>query len=80
MTHRKDIVKSPIRKIGIAALGAALLTGLAACGGDAANDDTAGESAGGGETITLGFIPSWTDGRSMGNLLKAQLEDLGYTV
>nr|WP_255436427.1 glycine betaine ABC transporter substrate-binding protein [Tessaracoccus sp. MC1756] len=50
------------------------MTGVAACGPEAT--DAAEPS----KNITLGFIPSWTDGRSMGNLLKAQLEDMGYTV
>ncbi|WP_119698578.1 glycine betaine ABC transporter substrate-binding protein [Microbacterium halotolerans] len=35
---------------------------------------------GDGETITLGFIPSWTDGRSTAYLLEDQLERLGFTV
>lgn len=76
-----------IRKTGIAVLGAALLTGLAACG-DASetaspgNDGTTGSGAAGDgdRQITLGFIPSWTDGRSMGHLLKKKLEEMGYEV
>ena len=80
---RKETVKSSaIRKFGLAALSAALLTGLAACGGDTGTGTDGGTDANGApdKNITLGFIPSWTDGRSMGNLLKAQLEDMGYTV
>lgn len=65
-----------IRKLGIAALAAAAAVSLAACGDGASG---AGDEAGKG-TITLGFIPSWTDGRSVGNLLKVQLEELGYEV
>lgn len=66
-----------IRKFGIAALSAALLTGLAACGADT---DTSGDNGEASKNITLGFIPSWTDGRVMGHLLAGQLEDMGYTV
>ena len=54
-------------------------------GGDANNeetqDDTEGEAAGGeGGTITLGIIPSWTDGLSTAYLWKNVLESEGYTV
>lgn len=64
---------------GAAAGGAAILAlGLAACttGADAENgggDDSLG-------TITLGYIPSWTDGLSTAFLLQDQLEKMGYTV
>ncbi len=64
---------------GAAAGGAAILAlGLAACttGADAENgggDDSLG-------TITLGYIPSWTDGLSTAYLLQDQLEKMGYTV
>lgn len=50
-------------------------------GGDAASEEE--EDATGGEdlgTITLGFLPSWTDGLSTAWLLKDQLEAIGYTV
>lgn len=71
------------------ALGAAAALGLtlAACNPD--NSDTGGDaddattSEGGGEdlgTITLGYIPSWTDGLSTAYLLEAKLEEAGYTV
>ncbi|KKI16746.1 hypothetical protein XM48_14075 [Leucobacter sp. Ag1] len=42
--------------------------------------DEATGGAGSGKTITLGFLPSWTDGLSMTYLLKDQLEKEGYTV
>jgi glycine betaine/proline transport system substrate-binding protein len=62
--------------------GAALL--LSACG-DGGGDDTSaasGDSAAGGgtDTITMGFLPSWSDGLSMAYLLEHQLEQVGYTV
>ena len=44
---------------------------------DATGDDAAGTASG---TITLGFIPSWTDGLSTAYLLENRLEKLGYTV
>ena len=74
-------MKSSIRTFGIAAL-SATLRGLAACSADTGETTDAGNGDGGGEdkNITLGFVPSWTDGRSMGHLLKGQLEDMGYTV
>lgn len=58
---------------------------LAACGsdtGDGGKDGTA-DAAGGGDisgTITMGFLPAWTDGLSMAYLLQNQLEEMGYTV
>lgn len=71
---------------------AASLT-LAACGSESGDDSEAGGgnesaessedsgSAGGAEgTITLGFIPSWTDGLSTAYLLEDQLTKLGYEV
>ena len=74
-------MNSSIRTFGIAALSATLL-GLAACSADTGETTDAGNGDGGGQdkNITLGFVPSWTDGRSMGHLLKGQLEDMGYTV
>lgn len=70
MNHRMS------RRIALAATaGIAALT-LSACGGAPA-DTGAGEGKG---TITLGYIGSWTDGRSTAYLLENQLEQLGYTV
>lgn len=66
-----------------AATGAALLgLTLAACGSDDSGSDTSGDGAAGGDkgTITMGFIPSWTDGLSTAYLLEDQLGKLGYTV
>jgi len=65
----------------IAALGVTASLVLAGC---ATGDDTAGGDGDTGTedkgTITLGFLPSWTDGLSMAYLLQDQFEKLGYTV
>lgn len=69
-------------------MGAALLalSLTAACGGgeggsgtDAAATGGSG-AAGGDREITMGIIPSWTDGLSTAYLLKNVLESEGYTV
>ncbi|MFJ6678081.1 glycine betaine ABC transporter substrate-binding protein [Microbacterium sp. NPDC091382] len=66
---------------GILAIGAAASLALAGC---ATGNQTEGGSNEGGEdslgTITLGFLPSWTDGLSTAYLLEDQLEKAGYTV
>ncbi len=62
---------SIMRKLGAAVLAASLTLGLAACGGSADS---------GKEEINIGFIPSWTDGRSTAYLLANQLEKMGYKV
>ena len=72
------------QKIGAALSAAALGLTLAACGAD----ETTTPSTGGSETnatedmgtITLGFLPAWTDGLSTAYLLENQLEQMGYTV
>lgn len=57
--------------------------GLAACSGNASTGGTGsggnGES-GEGATITLGYVPSWTDGLSTAYLLDNRLQAMGYTV
>ncbi|WP_251455174.1 glycine betaine ABC transporter substrate-binding protein [Microbacterium sp. Marseille-Q6648] len=65
---------------GILALGAAATLTLAGCAGG--SDDTGNGGSGSDEmgTITLGYLPSWTDGLSTAYLLENQLEKLGYTV
>ncbi|MEJ1092404.1 glycine betaine ABC transporter substrate-binding protein [Microbacterium istanbulense] len=76
------------RKItAIAALGAAATLVLAGCSSDGTGGTggtggtTSGETGAGDKgTITLGFLPSWTDGLSTAYLLEDQLEKLGYTV
>ncbi|MCS0499076.1 glycine betaine ABC transporter substrate-binding protein [Protaetiibacter mangrovi] len=56
-----------------------LAVALAAC---STGDADTGDNGDGGDkgTITLGFIPSWTDGLSTAYLLQDQLEKIGYTV
>lgn len=67
---------------GILALGAAASLALVGCSSDSSgdnggSDDTASESNG---TITLGYLPSWTDGLSTAYLLEDQLGKMGYDV
>ncbi|UFU06481.1 glycine betaine ABC transporter substrate-binding protein [Ruania halotolerans] len=64
---------------------AAVGLSLAACGDS--GDSDGGTTGGSGEdtgddlgTITLGYIPSWTDGLSTAYLLENKLEEAGYTV
>lgn len=51
---------------------------LSACGGG--NDAASGDDSASGGTVTLGFIPSWTDGLSTAYVWKHVLEDKGYDV
>ena len=73
MTHRFS--RKTVAAVGATALG----LGLAACG-DSGSDSGAGGEGGDKGTITLGFIPSWTDGLSTAYLLEDQLTKAGYTV
>jgi len=74
------------RLISIVALGAAASFALAGCATDGAggtSDLTGGGTTGAtGDkgTITLGYLPSWTDGLSTAYLMQDQLEKLGYDV
>ena len=68
------MLNTGLRKLGAVLLAAIMTLSLAACGGD---DKAGGDKK---ETITLGFIPSWTDGRSTAYLLANKLESMGYTV
>lgn len=62
---------------GLMALGFA----TAACGSDdGGSNGSSGDGGEGGGTITLGIIPSWTDGLSTAYLWKNVLEQEGYTV
>ena len=66
---------------GALALGAAAALVLAGCSSDGGSDDGGTAPAGDDKgTITLGFLPSWTDGLSTAYLLENQLGKLGYTV
>lgn len=65
----------------IAALGAVASLTLAGCSSDGAGGTGGGEAGAEDKgTITLGFLPSWTDGLSTAYLLQDQFEKLGYTV
>jgi glycine betaine/proline transport system substrate-binding protein len=64
------------KRIAIMAVATGLGLSLAACG---SSDDNSGEGEGKG-TVTLGIIPSWTDGLSTALLWENVLEDKGYTV
>ncbi|MDA4890367.1 MULTISPECIES: glycine betaine ABC transporter substrate-binding protein [Microbacterium] len=69
----------------LTALAAAAALALAGCasggtGGTGGGGGTDGAPGGDKGTITLGFLPSWTDGLSTAYLLKDQLEKVGYTV
>jgi glycine betaine/proline transport system substrate-binding protein len=71
------------RGVRLAAGMAAIALTATACGGD--EGDGTDASASGGDTatcdaVTLGFIPSWTDGLSMAHLWKDVLESRGYEV
>lgn len=66
------------RIIGVGALS---VTAVLTLGGCATGYDLAGGGAGSdAEQITLGYIPSWTDGVTMAYLLEDQLEKQGYAV
>lgn len=62
------------------ALGAAAGLVLAGCSSDNGGEGTDGNGGDDLGTITLGFLPGWTDGLSMAYLLENQLTQLGYTV
>jgi len=70
----------------LAAFGAVASLALAGCasGGAGGTGGTGGGDTGGDTgdkgTITLGFLPSWTDGLSTAYLLENKLEEIGYNV
>jgi glycine betaine/proline transport system substrate-binding protein len=70
-------MKNSRRIASIVALGTAAAIALAGCsgGGDSGSGDAADKG-----TITLGYLPSWTDGLSTAYLLQNKLEELGYDV
>lgn len=63
--------------IGLTAAAALALT---ACGGGDEAAEENGDDGEAGGTVTLGIIPSWTDGLSMAYLWQGILEDEGYDV
>ena len=65
---------------GTLALGAVASLALAGCASGNQTEGGSGEDSGSLGTITLGFLPSWTDGLSTAYLLEDQLEKIGYTV
>jgi glycine betaine/proline transport system substrate-binding protein len=67
------------KRIGAATAALTLTLGLSACG---SGEQSGGSDDGGGgdKTITMGIIPSWTDGLSTAYLWKNILEADGYTV
>src|SRR5690606_33649517 len=78
-TERKETMKKRHLTATIA-LAATAALGLTACG-NTANENGGGSEAGDSKgTITLGFLPSWTDGLSTAYLLEDQLGKLGYDV
>jgi glycine betaine/proline transport system substrate-binding protein len=64
------------KRIGAAAAALTLTLGVTAC----ASADEGGSTDEGDKSITLGIIPSWTDGLSTAYLWKNILEEDGYTV
>ncbi len=70
------------RSFRLAAGLAAVALTATACGSDDNKSDSSasGEAGANCESVTLGFIPSWTDGLSMAYLWENVLEDNGYDV
>jgi glycine betaine/proline transport system substrate-binding protein len=72
------------RKVAALLMALGLGISLVACGSDEGGSGSGSEGGSGdggaGGTITLGIIPSWTDGLSMAYLWKHVLEEEGYTV
>ena len=72
---------SPLTRRSALIGGAGLMgLGLAACGGEGESGGGSDGGGSGGDTITLGYIPSWTDGLSLAYLLDNRLTAMGYTV
>src|SRR5690625_2078111 len=76
MTPRtQPLTTSSLSRRAALAGGAGMLgLGLAACSGATSSE------AGDGDTITIGYMPSWTDTTVMAFLQKTQLERLATTV
>jgi glycine betaine/proline transport system substrate-binding protein len=81
MTDRHILSNRPLTRRSALVGGAGLLgLGLAACSGNATTGGDSGGSGDGDKTITMGYVPSWTDGLSTAYLLDNQLGQMGYTV
>jgi glycine betaine/proline transport system substrate-binding protein len=74
--NSKRALRRAVATVSLLTLG----TMATACGSDDASDDKASAGSGGDKNITLGIIPSWTDGLLAAHLWKNVLEDDGYTV
>jgi len=69
------------KRVGAVLAALSLSLGLAACGSETDSGDGGGDGGGGdAKQITLGIIPSWTDGLSTAYLWKNLLEEKGYQV
>jgi glycine betaine/proline transport system substrate-binding protein len=71
--------RSLTRRSALAGTAGLLGLGLAACSSEAGGGKGGGEG-GSGDTITLGYVPSWTDALSTAYLLQNKLEEAGYKV
>ncbi|KHO30060.1 glycine betaine ABC transporter substrate-binding protein [Corynebacterium minutissimum] len=68
------------RKILATVSAVALSASLVACSSDSSDSASGSGNDGDKGTITMGYIPSWTDGLSTAYLLQNKLEEAGYTV
>lgn len=66
--------------VSMIAMGAAASLALVGCAGDGEEPGTQTPPTGETQTITMGFLPAWTDGLSTAYLLQNQLGKLGYDV
>ncbi|PWH06654.1 glycine/betaine ABC transporter substrate-binding protein [Brachybacterium endophyticum] len=83
MNDRQNLRSRPLtRRSALVGVAGALGLGLAACSGNATTGGDSGGSGSGseGKSITLGYVPSWTDGLSTAYLLDNRLSKMGYSV
>lgn len=66
------------RKILATVSALALSASLVACSSDSSDSASGSDNDGDKGTITMGYIPSWTDGLSTAYLLQNKLEEAGY--
>lgn len=74
-TARTPISRPLTRRSALVGSAGLMGLGLAAC-----SDNASTGGADTGETITLGYVPSWTDGLSTAYLLDNRLQAMGYNV